>query len=786
MIFSRKLIESLIPAFKKFSDQEFSLAVRTTGNELPMKDIYYHPKLNNLVIGKLISFEPHKDSNHMNVCQVQIDEKGTINQIVCGASNLKTGKNIIVALPGARLYDGRVIEKKVLRGIESNGMICAYSELTPLNHDFVSNDDAKGVMLFDDGKIGDTNVAEFLGLDDVIYKIEVPYSNRNDIEGVLAFCQDIAGYFKVNFKFPEPKIKATLRNKVKINVKRDKKICDGIAIAKVKNVDMSESDWKMKGLLINNCIKPMNRLLDNLNFITLLTNIPTAAYDAKNIGNIEVCKAKKDEKFIGFNDKEYILDSNDIVVKTNGRIISLAGILGARDYGVTKQTKDAYLEFANFDYVHIRKTCKKHNIFTTAGKKNTKAIPIFTTLLASSLLQNDKYFHIEGYEINANEPKALTFNFNPAKICSIIGQKYPEKEIIENLKYLGFVIKNKKIYCPMWRNDISGIPDLAEELLKKIDINGALPDEHITSNKEHVCNPYTDYSFVLKAQDVLANNYLNEVLTYNLSNVQEASKFNIFELKENIEVISSNENRRMIRNNLFNGMLKVYGYNASRKNPLIPVFEIEKIYQNDIPSGFWNLTILSPKTYYFDKVNQSKIIYNVNGLKAIIDEFCDIFNQKVEYSPCENKFFYPNECVNIKFGESSIGYIGKIRASVLNEYGIKEEIYAATINWDKLHNNFIEKNFILKNSIISNLMTLYKDITFKTHNFGLDKVFEVLDSANFIDHYEIIDKFDKDKYSTYTFRFYFKNEENISNEKINSWISEVIEIFKDKGFPIQE
>jgi phenylalanyl-tRNA synthetase beta chain len=196
MVYSRKLLQTFLPKITEISDAEFVNAVGSTGNELPLKDIFHHPQLNNLVIGHLISFAKHPNSDHLNVCQVQIDQKGTINTIVCGAQNLVANKNVVVALDGARLHDGRVISYKEVRGIVSQGMLCGYNELTPYNEKNIAKNDASGIMLFDDGKIGDTNVAQFLGLDDTIYDIEVPFANRNDINGVLSFCQDIAGYFK--------------------------------------------------------------------------------------------------------------------------------------------------------------------------------------------------------------------------------------------------------------------------------------------------------------------------------------------------------------------------------------------------------------------------------------------------------------------------------------------------------------------------------------------------------------------------------------------------------------
>jgi phenylalanyl-tRNA synthetase beta chain len=195
MLYSRKLLERFLPKLSEINDNELSKAIGSTGNELPLNSIYKHPEVNNLVIGRILSFEKHPNSDHLNICKVQINNNGDVNVIVCGAKNVEANKNVVVALEGAKLHDGRVIEYKEVRGVVSQGMLCGYYELTPLNTKYISPQDSQGIMLFDDGEIGDTNVSSFLGLDDTIYDIEVPFANRNDINGVLSFCQDLAGYF---------------------------------------------------------------------------------------------------------------------------------------------------------------------------------------------------------------------------------------------------------------------------------------------------------------------------------------------------------------------------------------------------------------------------------------------------------------------------------------------------------------------------------------------------------------------------------------------------------------
>jgi phenylalanyl-tRNA synthetase beta chain len=192
MLYSKKLISKFLPKFASLDDEKITTICYSIGTELA--SITKHPKLTNVHIGKLVSFENHPDSDHMHVCKVLVGTKE--HTIVCGAQNLVAGKNVIVATEGCQLHDGRVIENKKLRGVMSEGMLCSYKELTP-NNKYVSDYDDAGIIILNDNESTKTSsVAELLGLDDEILDIEIPFANRNDLNGVLSFCQEVAGYMK--------------------------------------------------------------------------------------------------------------------------------------------------------------------------------------------------------------------------------------------------------------------------------------------------------------------------------------------------------------------------------------------------------------------------------------------------------------------------------------------------------------------------------------------------------------------------------------------------------------
>jgi phenylalanyl-tRNA synthetase beta chain len=154
----------------------------------------------------------------------------------------------------------------------------------------------------------------------------------------------------------------------------------------------------------------------------------------------------------------------------------------------------------------------------------------------------------------------------------------------------------------------------------------------------------------------------------------------VFDYSDNVEIISANNiNRQFLRNNTIDSLLRIYKYNSQYKNKLVPLFETQKIYQENKP-GIKNLTIITPEIINLDNVNKSNIVYNVNGLKAIINQITKTLNATVEYKIANNKHFYDNECISINYKGNVIGYIGCIKKTLLNEYNVNEKIYCASIN----------------------------------------------------------------------------------------------------------
>ena len=707
MIFTKNLLLKFIPDFVKIDNQSFTNAITSLGMEI--ETIKAHPKNYGLIVGKIIEIKKHLDNKKLSICKVKISEN-EIKTIVCGASNLKKNKYVIVCLNNAKLYDGTIIKNKQFGNVTSEGMLCSYQELTPFSS-YLPNNFYKQIILFDKGKIGDENWEQLIGLDDVIYDIAIP-NNRNDLNGYLIFCNEIANKLKLKTNL---KIKNILKKFEKINQEKENCLLHSslnFLFYDCKSTFKKLSNWKFIGLLMNHQIKPINKLFDKLAYISLLTNCPTHVYDMDQIkGPISPNYALNEQNFLALNHKTYRITKNDICMFDSTKAISIAGIIGGDNSKFTQQTKKIIIEIGNFNYVNVRNTMLNLNISTNAGKQLSKPISNFMNLYTVYLIL--KYFH---------QPKKMEISFVPNwNMKSIEFDKKDLQDFLfykdlswnlikKRLKKNGFKIKKNMFSTPIWRLDLDNKQDIVEEILKIIDISNLLP-QPISDNLIPI-NENNEFNYYLKITNVLINNYFNEVHTYNLTNKSNLKKFNIFNLNNPIKILTNNSNREYLRNNLIDNMLKIYKYNFSKKHELLPIYEKQTIHDKNFE--FTNLTLLTPNKIIIDSVSKSIINININFLKALIIEIGLIFNANLFFVQKTNFFFYENETLEIIYNNKTIGYIGKIKKNLLQDYDLQDkQIYALTINInDFINEKKQQEEFKFKP--LGSYQQINKDINFST------------------------------------------------------------------------
>ena len=282
------------------------LAVKITKAGINVEKVI-NKRIPNLVIGKVLSCKEHPNSDHLHVCEVSIGEK-TI-QIVCGASNVKTGINVIVALPGAILPGDFEIKAGNIRGEESNGMICALFELGV--EEKTDENYQKGIEVVSSDLEPGTDANIYLGTNDTLYELDIHKHRNNDCYYHIGFAYEIAAILNKKVTLPDSKHKEIddlVDKHITIDVDTDK--CPFYTAKMVKDVKIMESPDFIKRRLISAGMRPINNVVDISNYVMLEYGQPLHFFDKDKLGDkILVRDAQENEKIITLDGQERILNS---------------------------------------------------------------------------------------------------------------------------------------------------------------------------------------------------------------------------------------------------------------------------------------------------------------------------------------------------------------------------------------------------------------------------------------------------------------------------------------------
>ena len=467
MLLSRKFVSDYIDLPKELTIVKIADDMTNVGNEYD----FAGPLINctNLTVGHVLECTDHPDSDHLHVCKVDIGSE--ITNIVCGAPNVRQGLKVIVALPGAKLPGGE-IKKGMIRGVESNGMICSIKELG-LDNKFLEAKDIEGIHeLPEDTEVG-IDPIKALELDDEVIDFELT-SNRGDLLSILGMAYELAAIYNKEVKEIDLNYKENKENiKDEFNINIDTKDCSLFLAKKVKNVTIKESPSFIKNRLIASGIRPINNVVDISNYVMLETGQPLHYYDADRLGaSLTVRNAKNEETITTLDGIERTLAESDIVIANNEGPVGLAGVMGGLSTEVELDTKNIIIEAAIFDSIKIRKTSKKI-LRSESSNRFEKGLDPKRTYMAMerscALLEKYADAEIVGgilvHDETDNQEK--TIEITCEKINKVLGIDIARDTVISIFKSLGFKVEDTnpiKVIVPTRRLDIKIEEDLIEEV----------------------------------------------------------------------------------------------------------------------------------------------------------------------------------------------------------------------------------------------------------------------------------------------------------------------------------
>ena len=678
-----------------------------------------------LIIGEVIDCHPHPDSDHLNVCKVDIGSE--VLQIVCGAPNVRSGLKVIVALAGAVLPGG-VIKKSVIRGEESNGMICAISELG-LEHKFLTSKDIDGIHeLPQDAKVGEDPI-KYLELDDEVIDFELT-SNRGDLLSILGMAYEIGALYNRQVKDIDLSYQSTkedVNDVFSLDIRTPN--CPLFLAKKVTNVTIKESPTFIKNRLIASGIRPINNVVDISNYVMLETGQPLHYYDANRLGEkIVVRMADDGEELTTLDGQKRILSNSDIVIATDKEAVGLAGVMGGLTTEIEEDTKDIIIESAIFNATSIRKTSKKV-LRSEASNRFEKGLDPKRTYMAieRSCHLLEKYADativggiVEYKDMDITDKK---IDITCEKINKILGITIPEDEILSIFDRLGFTYTMNQdlitVVVPTRRIDISIPEDLVEEVGRIYGIDKIQGKKLELPVKPGNCNKN-----IRLIRNKLASLGLNETLSYSLISESDVHKFTNDEFTHVKVLDPMSEDRNTLRYSLIPSLLNIYNYNKARSNHDISIYEVGKgFYKKDNEYYEENKLAILMTGKYLEGISSMKVDFYV--IKGILEELLEYLGYKNRYSLKIDKLpseFHPGQSASIVLNGNLIGIIGKLHPSVT-----KDDIYVIEMNLDKLF-SFKVKSMQYKE--LSKYPAISKDMAFIVKkNVMASEVMDVIKKA---------------------------------------------------------
>ena len=647
----------------------------------------YTKNIDNLVIGKIESVEPHPDSDHLHVCKVNI--KDEILQIVCGAPNVRKDLKVIVAKEGAILPGNFEIKKSKIRGVSSCGMLCALFELgleekTEENYN-------KGIHELDDNAPLGENPITYLGLDDTLYDLDIHKHRNNDCYYHIGFAYEIACILNKKVTLPSLDFKTindNINNYLKVKVETSK--CSYYMARMVKDIKIKESPEFIKKRLQAAGMRSINNVVDISNYVMLEFGQPLHFFDQDKLKDtIIVRDAKDNEKIITLDEKERTLDSNDIVIASSKEPVCIAGVMGGENTEVDENTKNIVIESAIFDPTSIRYTSRKLELPSEASIRYGKGLSYEYTEMASKRACHllEKYADakiLDGYILIDNEDHTeKKLKFKPVDVDKILGITISEEDMKKELNRLDFkyTLDNGifEVTIPRRRLDIdANVNDIAEEIGRLYGYNNlvsSIPEAAIRRG-EYI----GDVKYRKIASKRLRTLGLTEVKTYTLVSPEMAKQFK-YEDKEQVVLPNPMSiDKSIVRTTLIPSLMNVYEYNKSRGVKDIAIYEIAKTYDKSYNETTKIAGLMKGNIVTSSWQNNLEIDFYV--VKGIVEDLLEYMGYSNRYSfiRTTTESLHPKISANIVLDGKNIGIIGKVHPNIK-----KDNIYVFELNLNDIY-----------------------------------------------------------------------------------------------------
>ena len=653
--------------------------------------------INNVVVGLVETCEAIPDT-HLSLCTVNAGEHGTV-QICCGADNVKAGGKFPLALIGATVYatakDHVTIEGVMeirqgkLRGYDSYGMLCSGTELG-LNEDLYPGAGYNGLLVLPEDAVPGTDVKPIVGLDDWIFDIAIT-ANRPDCQSIYGIAREVAAVLGKECKEPALDYTETdVKKNFKVEVAASD-LCPRYIAHYVHDVQIKESPAWMRRRLALVGIGSISNVVDITNYVLKELGQPMHAFDYSYLegDEIHVRRAEDGEKIVTLDEKEFALNSSNLVICDGVKPVALAGIMGGLNSEIVDTTTDVMFEAAKFARDNIRKSSRALGQSSDSSALYAKGVYEYTTVMAMKralhLIEElgcgkVSSTHIEVSTGNSVEPKEMKVSVK--KVNGVLGIEVPEQEMLRILKNLNFnpVINGDELtlQVPAYREDMDSYPDVAEEVIRMYGydhvISTFMPTAQVTSGglnlKQKTERKIKNTLCAAGAYEGIHYSFFSPADLDLLKFPEDARERHAIRLINPI-----NAELSLMRTTLASEML--YAISRNQKKGILEgrIFELGNIF---IPKEL-------PLTEYPDEretlcvgiFGENESFFTLKGLAELVAETLNI---TFSYAPAKKTFLHPYQTAEVICEGETVGYLGKLSYEIQDELDMRVPAYVMELD----------------------------------------------------------------------------------------------------------
>ena len=682
------------------------LADELTQAGIPVEEVLsMDPGLKKIYTGKIVEITKHPDADKLQVCQVQClseDGEDITKQIVTAATNVAVGQIVPVAYHKSRLADGTEIKKGKLRGVVSEGMFCSVAEFG-ISSDLVRPEESQGIYIFPEGTPIGLDIKEALMLDDTVYEFELT-ANRADCFSMVGLSREFGIMTNQKALFPVIMVNEngeSIEGKASVAIEAHD-LCTRFTSRLVTNVTIEPSPLWMQNRLRNSGIRPINNVVDVTNYVMLELGQPMHAYDYDCVADHTLIarRAKAGETLTTLDGNERELNESMLIIADTKGPIGVAGVMGGLTSEVTDKTTNVLFEAAVFNGPSIRRTSKALGMRSEASGRFERGVnhkyTAYAIDRAAQLLQQicpSCKVSVGVIDVYPEPVEQRTVTFTAEQINDYLGTSIEKDRMVDILTKLEFGITESgdtiEALVPTWRDDVTGMPDIAEEVARIVSYDNIAPTIPVAILSSGGMTPKK--ALTKEVTHYLAHAGLSQIITFSFMHKDGLTNMMLPEGDGRYTAIPIlnpiSEEFPYMRTTLVPAVIEAAKRNIAQQNKDLWLFETANVYEpkalplTEVPHERPMACGIMMGKVTEAAWNQAQRDTDFYDVKGVVDGLlAKLGLTQYDIQPSSESYYHPGVSAHYTVNGVTIANYGELHPQVVKNFDLSGKVYMFEID----------------------------------------------------------------------------------------------------------